>query len=77
MKPGRLKEILHQKIRIKVTRSRRGVFEVVIRRKGARVIHTTPGKKAALTWLFTHLRCLDEIVIEVRKKTKGKTSDTK
>lgn len=71
MKRSKLEELLRLKFRLKITRRSRGQFEVLIpgnlttdRRPAVKLCAT---KREALNFLFVQLRCLDEIVIEVRK----------
>lgn len=69
MKRAKLEAVLRRKIRLKITKRKRGVFMVVIPPElnfGLTNYKSFSTKKEALIFLFIQLRCLSEIVIEVK-----------
>lgn len=73
MKKSKLDAVLRRKVRIKITRRKRGAFEVVfphhLTYDKAPFSKRCPSKRLALVYLFTVLRCLEPITIEVRRAT--------
>jgi len=72
--------MLAQKVRIKFTRAKRGVFEAVIPARlldePCDLLLTAPGKRQLMVALMIQLRLMQPIIIEVRKKPRVKTADT-
>jgi hypothetical protein len=72
MKKSTLEKVLRRKIRIKITRRKRGRFRVTIPfgfsdKGGGTVSETFPRKKEALVWLYTMLRCLEPKIITIEE----------
>ena len=72
MKRATLEAVLRRKVRLKITsRKRGGEFEVCFPARmthdGQPFVKRCGSKREALVWLLVQLRCLEEIVIEVRR----------
>lgn len=69
MKKSKLEQVLRRKVRIKITRRKRGWFHVVIPAAfspdGQRTVLFHRRKRDALVSLYTKLRCAEPIVITV------------
>lgn len=69
MKKSKLEAVLRRKVRIKITRRKRGRFRVWV----PAGLNGTAGpvamvflrKREAMTWLFTFLRCLQSLTVQV------------
>lgn len=66
MKRAKLEAVLRRKFRLRITTAKRGKFEVRVH-PGDKVVYRCSRKREALVWLYTQLRCLDEVVFEIRK----------
>jgi len=69
MKKSTIYAVLFRKVRIKITRRKRGRFRVVIpagfQPEYGEQSETFSRKQEALVWLFTKIRCLEPMVIRV------------
>lgn len=70
MKKSKLEQVLRRKIRIRITKRKRGPwFQVtipaVLSPDGQKTIGTLKGKREALTWLYTKLRCMEPAIVTV------------
>jgi hypothetical protein len=63
MKRQRLVNLLRSKIRLAITTKKRGKFIVCI----GRFTSEPMPKRAALNWLYTHLRAQQPFIIAIRK----------
>ena len=66
MKKSKLEQVLRRKVRIKITRRKRGRFRVLIPSDlGSHPVAYFSKKRDALTWLYTELRCITPKIIRV------------
>jgi hypothetical protein len=69
MKRSKLDAVLRRKVRLEITKRRRGHFEVVFPPALTKIGEPTsapfPSRKAALTYLFVRLRCLPDLHIQL------------
>ncbi len=72
MKRAKLEALLREKVRLKITNSRRGMFQLALCVNG--VVIQSQGcvnKRHALNALLVRLRCMPRITIEVRSVKGG------
>lgn len=72
MKRAQLEEVFRRKIRLKISTRKRGPFAINLSADGElQRFDPFPNKRTAMSALLARLRCMPEIVIEVRS-LKGK-----
>jgi len=66
MKRSQLEEVFRRKVRLKISRRRRGRFAINLTSDGLFRFEIFPNKRTALAALLARMRTMPDIIIEVR-----------